>query len=330
MPSRRHCRIVAALFVAVAVGWLSVACAGKRGKEPGQVRVGYLPISTSLPVFVADAFGLFAEEGVSIVLGRYANANLLLAALLSGEIDATAVIADEPMLVSASTSRTDRFRIYLQEILTVDRAFDTILVAPDSNLDDMADLQGKTLACFPGSQLQLYSRVILKHAGVAPHTVNIIQLPPANMLVALAAGSVDALLALEPIGTLGTHLGKARVLLEAPISKALNEGRPFPAASFLVATEWARANPETADAFVRAVNKAVGVLESDYAAAAKLYPTFTPIPESVAGKVVITRFRGPGEFDSEGLRREIELLKSLGAITRDVQPEDLFFGFGGK
>lgn len=140
-----------------------------------------------------------------------------------------------------------------------------------------------------------------------------------------AAGTVDALLALEPIGALGTHLGQARVLLEAPISKAVNEGRPFPAASFLVATEWARTNPDTADAFVRAVDKAVGALESDYAAAAQLYPTFTPIPESVANKVVITRFRGPGEFDAEGLRREIELLTSLGAITQEVQPEDLFF-----
>ena len=330
MPSRRHCRIAVALLVTVAVGWLSLACSGKRGREPGQVRVGYLPVSTSLPVFVADAFGLFAEEGVSIVLGRYANSNLLLAALLSGEIDATAVIADEPMLVSASKSGEGQFRIYLQEILTVDRPFDKILVSSDSEIDELSDLQGKTLACFPGSQLQLYARVILEHAGVDPDTVNFQQLPPANMLVALAAGSVDALLALEPIGTLGTHLGRARVLLEAPISKALNEGRPFPAASFLVATEWAHANPETADAFVRAVTKAVGVLESDYPAAAKLYPRFTPIPESIAGKVVITRFRGPGEFDADGLRREIELLKSLGAITSDVQPEDLFFGFSGK
>ena len=330
MHTRRTQRILVVLLATAVGGWLSVGCTGERADGLSQVRVGYLPVSTSLPVFVADAYGFFAEEGVGIVLERYANSNLMLAALLAGEIDATAVIADEPMLVSASTSGRGQFYVYLQEILTADRPFDSILVATDSDINDVTDLRGKTLACFPGSQLQLYSRLILNHGGVDPETVNIQQLPPANMLVALAAGTVDALLALEPIGTLGTHLGLARVLLKAPISKAVNEGRPFPAASFLVASEWAKADPETTAAFVRAVHRAVGALESDYAAAAKLYPTFTPIPESIADEVVITQFRGPGEFDSEGLQREIELLASLGLLAQEIQPEDLFFEWGEK
>ena len=309
--------------LAVALLFVFACAAEETSKTP--IRVGYLPVSTSLPVMLAESEGLFAKRGVTVTLERFSNSNLLISALLVGEIDATAVCADEPILSAAVGRASPPFYIYLQELLTRDRAFDTILVPSDSSVQSVRDLSGKTLAAFPGSQLRIYSEIILRHFEVDPSTVKIIQLAPPNMLPSLFAGSVDAVLALEPIGTLAIATGKARSIAQSPIVEAINGGEPLSAASFLLRASWAESNPEIADAFVRSVYDAADLIEADYPRAAALYPSFTPIPEELAGKVVITRFARIDDPDVDGLSREIELLREHGDLEGKLNPGELIY-----
>jgi|GEM_PF-5165143 len=301
------------------------ACGSSSDGEPRHIRVGYLPISTSLPVMLAEDRGLFEAAGLEVQLERYANSNLLLTALLAGEIQATAVCADEPILAAAAGKEEPGFRIYLQEILDAGRPFDAILVGSESGITSPKQLEGRTLACFPGSQLRIYSRLILQHLGVDVDQVEIVQLPPPNMIPSLAAGSVDALLALEPIRTLATEKGIARILVESPIVAAINGGDPMTAASFLISAGLVESAPGVASSFVRAVERATELIESDYAGASAVYTTFSPIPEDLAAKVVITRFAKAGSFDRDGIRKVVGLLTDAGALKGDVNIDQLFY-----
>lgn len=288
------------------------------------IAVGYLPVSTSLPNWIADKEGIAARYDLELKFVRYANSDLLLFGLINGEIQATSVCADEPILAAASRGKLDA-EIYLQEILTSDRLFDAIIVRANSPLQDIRDLAGKTVACFPGSQLRAYLRIILEKAGVDPATVNIQQLPPPNMLPALEGGTVDACFALEPTITVGVHRGVARVLVPTPIVRYISGGEPICAASFLISRQWADKHPEVADAFVRSVYEALEMIDRDYPRTAARYPEFTPIPSEIAPHVVITRFATVREPDIRGLRLEEQVLRQAESLEGPVNVESLIY-----
>ena len=321
----KHIKLIGLAQATLIVSLLSGSCAKHQGTAQ-QVKVGYLPISTSLPVMLAEDRGFFDDAGLDVQLERFANSNLLLTALQTGQLQATAVCADEPILGAAAANESPGFQIYLQEVLDAERPFDSILVGTGSGITSIAELEGKTLAAFPGSQLQIYSRMILEHYGVDPDQVDIVQLPPPNMIPSLAAGTVDAIFALEPIPTLVVENGVGSVLVNSPIVHAIHGGKKMTAASFLISTDFIEADPEAAEAFVQAVQKAVELIEADYKDASSLYPDFTPIPAELAPKVVITRFQGPGDYDVAGLRREIEVLEANDVLEGEVNVEALFYG----
>ncbi|MEO1997945.1 MAG: ABC transporter substrate-binding protein, partial [Planctomycetaceae bacterium] len=298
--------------------------AGLSGDAQTLVRVGYLPVSTTLPTWIAEAQGCATSRGLRLEHKRFATADLLLAALLNGEIHATSVCADEPMLLALHKNR-GAFEIYLQEILDERPVFDAILVKGDARAKSLADLAGQTIACFPGTQLRTYLAVILSKAGLDPETVTIRQMPPEKLLPALSSGTVDAIFTLEPYITIGTEQAAARVLTPSPIVKYIGGGAPICAASFLVSTQWADANPAAADSFVAAVQQAVQIIEDDYEACAARYPEFTPIPAELATHVAITRFASFQNPDRSGLKRESETLVQSGTLESSPDLSRVFY-----
>lgn len=298
--------------------------------DPGEIiplstiSVGYLPVSTSLPTWVIQAEQIAQRRGFDIHFQRYANSNLLLLGLLNGEIDATSVCADEPILAASGRGESG-FEIYMQEILTIGRTFDAIIVRSDSDISSLKGLEGKTIACFPGSQLKAYLEIILKKAGVEVSRVKIIQLPPPNMLPSLLAYTVDACFALEPTITLGVSQGHIKIIAPSPIATYIGNGSPICAASFLISSVWADAHPALADTFVQATYEAVEMIESNYSALARYYSEFTPIPLNVSDQVVITTFATADSPHLKGLQEEVRILQAVGAIKGDVDVNQLIY-----
>lgn len=298
-----------------------------RSSKPGQttkVTVGYLPVSTTLPNWIAKEEGFAQQRGLEIEFKRYANSNLLLMGLLNGEIQATSVCADEPILAAASKG-TSGFEIYLQEILTQDSIFDAIIVKMDSSIRTLADLRGKTVACFPGSQLKVYLQIILRQAGIEPNSVNIVQLPPPNMLPSLESRSIDACFALEPVITIGKAKGLTRIVEGSPIAKYIGNGKSICAASFLISSRWADNSPDAADAFVTSVYEAVEIIANSYAKSTRFYPEFTPIPPDIAPQVTITDFATINAPDLDGLQKEADILQDADVIQGNLEINQLLY-----
>lgn len=320
------------LISAIILLVFGAGCSKQESKTPSStvktpLKVGYLPISTSLPNWLAHTEGLAAKRGVALEFVRYANSDLLLLGLMNGEIQATSVCADEPILAAASRGKLDA-EVYLQEVLSSDRVFDAIIVKADSPATDLSSL--KSIACFPGSQLKAYLTIILEKNGIDASTVSIQQLPPPNMLPALEGGTVEACFALEPTITIGTRRGVARVLVPSPIVTYLGEGKPICAASYLISRKWANDHPDAADGFVRAVYESVDLIESDYARVSARYPEFTPIPADFAQHVVITRFARNDAPDLGGLRIEERVLRDAGQLEGSVDVDRLIYRWRSK
>lgn len=288
------------------------------------VRVGYVPVSTALPLFVAQQEGLFAAAGVEVETSRIETGNQAVEALITGRIDATAVVADLPWLTIAQRD-PDLFRFYAWSVLDAEIPMDMILVPAESDIQSLMDLRGKTVATFPGSQLKSFLSAMLVQRGIEPDLVNIVELPPQNQLPALASGSADALFCLQPICTLAQDNLGARPIEASPIGRILGNGRPIAAASFGLSTDFIRERPDTARRFVEAMWRAIELVNADQARYRSLYPSFAPIPEALAPRVPVTKFMTSRDWDRTVVEREIRALRSANLLTAPIEIDRLVY-----
>ncbi|AJY03404.1 ABC transporter substrate-binding protein [Burkholderia sp. SIMBA_043] len=88
-----------------------------------------------------------------------------------------------------------------------------VLVRPDAALKDAADLKGKRIGTTRGSIGHFVTLKALDAAGLPPDAVSFRFLPPADTMLALATGSIDAWATWEPYTALAETSGRARVLV---------------------------------------------------------------------------------------------------------------------
>ncbi|CAD9221557.1 ABC-type nitrate/sulfonate/bicarbonate transport systems, periplasmic components [Burkholderia cenocepacia] len=88
-----------------------------------------------------------------------------------------------------------------------------VLVQPDAALKGAADLKGKRIGTTRGSIGHFVTLKALDAAGLPPDAVSFRFLPPADTMLALATGSIDAWATWEPYTALAETSGRARVLV---------------------------------------------------------------------------------------------------------------------
>ncbi|WP_455774504.1 ABC transporter substrate-binding protein, partial [Burkholderia stabilis] len=88
-----------------------------------------------------------------------------------------------------------------------------VLVRPNATLKGAADLKGKSIGTTRGSIGHFVTLKALDAAGLPPDAVSFRFLPPADTMLALATGSIDAWATWEPYTALAETSGRARVLV---------------------------------------------------------------------------------------------------------------------
>ena len=69
-------------------------------KEAKIVKIGYLPIMASLPLYVAQENNYFVEQGVQIETTQLQSSNQLVDALVRGDIDIVVETSAVPALIA--------------------------------------------------------------------------------------------------------------------------------------------------------------------------------------------------------------------------------------
>lgn len=294
------------------------------GKPVTTIKVGYPAVSTSLPLFVALEEGLFRKQGLRIEPVRFETANLIVEALAAGDIQATSVCADYPLL-SVAAQQEDAFRIYAWEILDTIIPFDLILSRKGSDIHELADLEGKKIGTFPGSQLKHYLELILKNALGRLPEVTILELAPAEHLPALASGEVDALFTLEPMALMAVIQDIGQVVEASPISRYIGGGQAMPAASFAISTAFIREQPKLSLKFVKAMGKAIGRVNKDQERYRYLYPRFTNISAELAPQIPVTNFATVKDMDLSLFQKEADILFEAGLLPRRLSVGKLMY-----
>jgi nitrate/nitrite transport system substrate-binding protein len=174
------------------------------------MRLGFIALTDAAPVIMAQHLGFYARRGLRVELVRQASWPAMRDGLLGGEIDAAHCLASLPFSVAAGvTGRSDQFLPVAMVLNANGQAVtltlglsDPAYVSPHGSLGQIAQASRSrrlTLAMtYPGGTHDILLRYWLKAAGVARDAIDLIPIPPPQMVANLAAGTMDGFSVGEP------------------------------------------------------------------------------------------------------------------------------------
>lgn len=200
-----------ALAVVVLHFWLNIGFdklnVGQAGTK--RIRVGYLPVTCHLTCPVTDWMNKRLADGAFYQPVRFSGWPELKESYLSGEVPVAFMIA--PMALKLREDGVKLKIVYLGH-----RDGTAMMVHKDSDIHSLADLKGKRIAIpnrFSNQFLLVFKG--LREQGLSIQDVDLRELPPPDMPVALRQGAVDAIIAGEPLMAQTELDGYGRVLFQA-------------------------------------------------------------------------------------------------------------------
>mgnify|MGYP001569511660 CR=1 FL=1 len=190
------------IFIVSVLGLLAIAFIANAFMQKGPaaanatIRAAYLPVTQSLPLFIAIENGMFENEGLNVEAVRIESPNQIIDALLAGQVEASAPSTASGITAIADLKKPGFLKIYAFNCGTPEILNDELLAAKNSGIQSIKDLEGKRLGIIPGIQFSTVAKKILMENSVDPSTVALIELPVPNQLPALSSGSVYAVLTL--------------------------------------------------------------------------------------------------------------------------------------
>jgi NitT/TauT family transport system substrate-binding protein len=293
-------------------------------EEGIKLKVGYLPISAALPLFVSLEHGLFNEQGISVEPVKYQNGALMAEDVITGRVSAACPGPADVYLVKEVES-SGRFKIYLQTAYTPTNFIYSIMVRKDSSIKKLEDLRGKKIGVFPGVTNKLLLEILLQQKfGWTPDKDFRVQGISASLqLDALETGEYDAICPLEPMGTIGTFRTDLKMIDRGPIEKdVLN---PLYITLHALSTKAMKENPEQLRKFVTAMEKAVSLIRDSEQANRALLPKYTSLTLEQARLTPIGECYKISEASRLDFQKLSDLLTNEGVLSRSVDVNTLYY-----
>ena len=164
-----------------------------------EVKIGYLGFVLALPTFVALEKGYFQEQGLKVTPTLFESGTIITDALVSGRIDVQtgSAIIGHWLLEQNMPGTFKIFIMYGNRAVLQDNTM-ALMVTKDSPLNGIGDLKGKRMGTFPGVASIALAKAVLRNSFDPDKEITLIEVPPGNIVQALAAGQVDAYFAPEP------------------------------------------------------------------------------------------------------------------------------------
>ena len=184
--------------------------AGRAQAEPLVLAVSPGPVS--LPIYVAQARGLFRDEGLDLALRPCASGRECYKWLADGQVEVAT--AAELVVATGAASRHD-----LAIVATISASsYQIKLVARRSaRIEQAPQVRGKRVGTVPGSSAQYFLDNWLVFNDIRPEAVHVVGLAPDQLVPALEARDVDAIAIWEPLAAQGAQaLGGDAVTFASP------------------------------------------------------------------------------------------------------------------
>lgn len=207
-------KTIAIVVLAVILAFLVLSLASWGNKEESSaqnevktVKIGYLPITHALPLFVENDLSANDSKNFKVELVKFGSWTELSDAVNTGQVDGAS------MLIELAMKSKER-GIDLKTVALGHRDGNVVVVSKD--ITQVADLKGKTFVIphrLSTHNVLLYK--MLKENDLTASDLNIVELPPPEMPAALSEGRISGYIVAEPFGAKSVATGKGKVLFES-------------------------------------------------------------------------------------------------------------------
>lgn len=290
-------------------------------EEQKVVKIGYLPIMASLPLYVAQENNYFTEQGVQIETIQLQSSNQLVDALVRGDIDIVVESSAVPALI-AETIDSGKIKIFSVSDITSETPFDSLIVKQTSSLSSLKDLEGRKIGVFPGSTATNLLKKFLSDNNIDISKIEFIQIVPPNQLPALYEGSIDVLHAYEPTTAIALQSGNAKKLYSSIYAEQLNHN---PQGVALISAKFILDNPQLAKKTIIAFNQASDFISQNDAETREVVVKYVKVDKNVADNVVFLYMSRSDTINEEALQSYADMLYDIGEMENKIDVSTLLY-----
>ncbi len=292
-----------------------------------KVTISWLPIMQTMAFYVAQEEKLFEAAGIEVEAARFQAPNQIIDSLVANRAEVGAPGAAAGISVLAEAQFPGTFKVFgLQGGgVAVNRINDGLIVANNSTIRGFADLRGKTLGHLPGIQWRTISRHMVRRAGLNPDgDVRLVELAVGLQVQAVIAGTVDATLSLEPVGSIAVALGEAKRAATNPVAGVIAD--PFYSGCSLLTTKFIRERPAVAKRVVEVLDEATRLAETQYARLRAILPRWTAVAANqveVVAQPYLRAWRDLNETDLNSYQALVDVFASEGVLRTPMRVRDI-------
>ncbi len=187
--------IIVAIIAVAAVGAFFLMGSGDT------VTIGYLPSDHDAALFVADAQGQFASNGLNTKLVQFNNGGDLMTAMASGDVD-VGYVGITPVLASIQKG------VPVKVISAAQTDGSGLVVSKNSGISSVQDLAGKSIATPGEASIQyMLLQYYLEQNGMSLNDLKVSSMKVPSMNDALKTNKIDGMITFEPYVTIAEKNG---------------------------------------------------------------------------------------------------------------------------
>jgi NitT/TauT family transport system substrate-binding protein len=307
------------------------ASAATRPLEQRTITVDSVPVADEAGLYVAQAEGFFAQQGLTVKINSITGAEVAIPDLQSGNADLVA--GNYVSFILAQMAGTFDNKPVNMRIIAAGSEMtpgtEELYVMPHSKFQSMAELAKAhgTIGVNTASNVgDVVVGALLNDSGYKLSDIKEI-IPSGGfpaLLSMLPAGQVDAAWLPQPLGDTAEQEYGAVPLAD------FDQGslEDFPFTGYIGTSRWVQAHPNTVAAFLRALNEGQELADTDRSAVEMAMEKYTGIKPIIAATMAIDTY--PLEIDVPQLQRVADSMYEFGLtpgangpyqMTKMIQPE---------
>lgn len=304
---------------------LTAACGGSSGTTSGSdggggtttINVGIIPITDVAPLYLGVKKGFFSERGLEVKTQTAQGGAAIVPGVVSGQFQ-----FGFSNIVSLLLARDQGLPIKMvangnNSTGKVGEDFSAVVVPKDSSIQDIADLEGHSVAVNTLQNIGPVSiNAAVEEAGGDPSKVKYVELALPDMLPALEEGRVDAAWLVEPFTTMGLQAGNRPVLWNFA-----RMGSNQIIAGYFTSEKYAQQNPETVKAFQAAMQESLTYAQNHREEAREIITSYTEIEPDLLKEVVLPVWQT--EINRDAVQKWADLGRKYGILSKPADLDSL-------
>ena len=278
------------------------------------VTVSALPATDLAGLYLAQADGLFARQGLRVVIKPIASTAAVISAQEQGRVD---VAGGSYVPYIAAEAAGGRFRI-LAPASILQPGVRELMVARDSPVTSVAALEGKVIGVNgTGSVGTLLTDMLLSDYGVPSQSVRFATDPKGfpGLPAGLEAGKYTSAYLGEPYITT-SELAGVRPLADFDQGSTVG----YQMDGYVATQAWVQRNPETAAAFIRALGQGQQIAHTDPASIRAVVAKYDHLSPEVTYLMALPGYPVGGP-NAPALQAEAEDMLQFGLVSRAYAAE---------